>query len=78
MDISITRFKAHCLDIIRKVEHGREPVDIKRRGKLVARLIPPPPGGANLEPWEKLRGTAVCLFEPGESVPSAEAIEAMR
>ena len=38
MDISVTKFKAHCLDLIRKVEKGSEPVTIKRRGKPVARL----------------------------------------
>lgn len=78
MDISVTEFKAHCLDLIRQVEKGGEPVIIKRRGKIVARLEPPRIGEQVVQPWEKLRGTGVFLAEPGESVLRDEDFEAMR
>lgn len=55
MDISVTDFKAHCLDLIRKVEKSGQPVTIKRRGKTVARLEPARSPDDGLKPWEQLR-----------------------
>lgn len=79
MDISVTEFKAHCLDLIRQVENGGEPVIIKRRGKIVARLEPPKAGEKELKPWEKLREMGgAFLAEPGESVLRDEDFEALR
>jgi prevent-host-death family protein len=78
MDISVTEFKARCLDLIRQVEKNGESVTIRRRGKVVARLTPPKPHEKELKPWEKLRGSAVCLIEPGESVLRDEDFEALR
>jgi antitoxin (DNA-binding transcriptional repressor) of toxin-antitoxin stability system len=40
--ISVTQFRASCLDLICRVDSGDDPVDIKRRGNVVARLAPPP------------------------------------
>jgi antitoxin (DNA-binding transcriptional repressor) of toxin-antitoxin stability system len=42
MDISVTRFRVICLEFIRRVETGGEAIDIKRRGKVVARLSSSP------------------------------------
>lgn len=79
MDISVTQFRATCLELIRRVEGGGEPVDIKRRGKVVARLTPPPPPGkAARKAWENLRGTGELEAEPGESVLDAREFEASR
>ena len=79
MDISVTRFRATCLELIRRVETGGEPVDIKRRGKVVARLAPPPAAGEQRQrPWERLRGSGELLAEPGESVLEASEFEAGR
>ena len=41
MDISVTRFRAQCLELIRQVESGGEVVEITRHGKTVARLTSP-------------------------------------
>jgi antitoxin (DNA-binding transcriptional repressor) of toxin-antitoxin stability system len=69
MDISVTQFRASCLDLIRRVEVGGEPVDIKRHGKVVARLTrPPKPGKATPKAWEVLRGSGQLKAEPEESV----------
>lgn len=69
MDISVTRFRASCLELIRRVESGGESVDIKRRGRVVARLAPPPAAGERpRRAWERLRGSGELLAEPGESV----------
>lgn len=77
MDISVTRFRASCLKLIRRVETGGEAIDIKRRGKVVARLAPPPTvAEAARKPWEWLRGSGELLAEPGESVLDQRAFEA--
>jgi antitoxin (DNA-binding transcriptional repressor) of toxin-antitoxin stability system len=79
MDISVTRFRASCLKLIRRVETGGEAVDIKRRGKVVARLAPPPVvAEAPRKPWEQLRGSGELLAGPGESVLDERAFEASR
>jgi antitoxin (DNA-binding transcriptional repressor) of toxin-antitoxin stability system len=79
MDISVTQFRASCLELIRRVESGGEPVDIKRRGKVVARLAPPPAvGEAPRRPWERLRGSGELLAEPGESMLDEGDFEASR
>jgi prevent-host-death family protein len=60
MDISVTRFRAQCLEWIRQVESGGEVVEITRHGKPVARLTPPTGGiSPSQRPWEKLRGSGV-------------------
>ncbi|HEX7843471.1 MAG TPA: hypothetical protein VF469_38625 [Kofleriaceae bacterium] len=79
MDISVTRFRASCLKLIRRVETGGEAIDIKRRGKVVARLAPPPAvAEAPRKPWERLRGSGDLLASPGESVLDDQAFEASR
>jgi prevent-host-death family protein len=41
--ITATEFKAHCLDVLDRVNSGEiEEVAITKRGKVVARLLPPP------------------------------------
>jgi antitoxin (DNA-binding transcriptional repressor) of toxin-antitoxin stability system len=79
MDISVTQFRAKCLELIRRVEIGGEAVDIKRRGKVVARLAPPPAvGEPSRKPWERLRGSGDLLAGPGESVLHEREFEASR
>ena len=55
MDISVTIFKAHCLDLIRKVEERGETITICRRGRIVARLEPAIGNPSEGKPWERLR-----------------------
>ncbi len=79
MDIKVTDFKQRCLEIIRRVERTGKSVSITRRGKVVARLGPAARmADTRIKPWERLRGTAVCDFEPNESVLRDEDFEAMR
>jgi prevent-host-death family protein len=81
MDISVTEFKAHCLDLIRQVEKGGEPVIIKRHGKIATRLEPPKDNEKELKPWKRgrveLTGT-VCKFGPGEPVLRDDDFEVLR
>jgi prevent-host-death family protein len=81
MDISVTEFKQHCLEIIRSVEKTGRTVTITRRGKAVARLqASVPRGSANGEtPWGRMRALGGRLLaEPGESVLRSEDFEALR
>jgi antitoxin (DNA-binding transcriptional repressor) of toxin-antitoxin stability system len=81
MDISVTEFKQHCLEIIRRVERTGRPVAITRRGRVVAQLRRPgaAPETAAARPWERLRAAGGRLLAaPGESVLREEDLEAMR
>ena len=79
MDISVTKFRARCLELIRRAEGGGEPVDIKRRGKVVARLTPAPkPGAAAPKAWEVLRGSGELNAEPEASVIDEAEFQASR
>lgn len=69
MTISVTEFKAKCLEVIRAVEAGGEPVEIMRRGRVVARLMPAAPaGGAGAKGCQRLHGTGTLTIVPEESV----------
>jgi prevent-host-death family protein len=81
MDISVTELKHRCLEIVRRVEKTGKPVGIRRRGRAVARLVPPsnPDPATRMKPWEQLRALGGRLLaEPGESVLRDEDFEAMR
>ena len=79
MDISVTHFRAHCLELIRQVESGGEVVEIKRHGNTVARLTPPAGSTSPTQrPWEALRGSGVLAMEPSDSVFEAQAFTALR
>jgi antitoxin (DNA-binding transcriptional repressor) of toxin-antitoxin stability system len=79
MDISVTEFRARCLELVHRVESGGGPVDIKRRGKVVARLAcAPAVAEARQKPWERLRGTGKLTGAPEASVLHARDFEAAR
>lgn len=81
MDISVTRFKHRCLEIIRRVERTGRPVALTRRGRVVARLSAsgPAAGDASLRPWERLRQLGGHLLAaPAESVLRDDDFEALR
>ncbi len=79
MDISVTQFRARCLELIRQAKAAGQVVDIKRRGKVVARLTPAPkPGAAALKAWEVLRGSGELRAEPETSVIDEAEFQASR
>jgi len=66
MDISVSEFRAPCLELIRQVESG-------------ARPMPPALSSAPApKPWAALRGSGVLHAEPEESVLDAQAFDALR
>jgi antitoxin (DNA-binding transcriptional repressor) of toxin-antitoxin stability system len=61
------------------VEARGDAVDIKRRGRVVARLAPAPARGEPpCRPWQRLRGSGELLAGPDESVLDERAFEASR
>jgi prevent-host-death family protein len=81
MDISVTRFKHRCLEIIRRVERTGKPVALTRRGRIVVRLGPAglPLAESRRRPWEQLRALGGRLrATPNESVLRNGDFEALR
>lgn len=81
MDISITDFKQHCLEIIRRIEKTGQPVAITRHGKIVARVqrSGPPAAESEEKPWAQLRRLGGRLqAAPGDSVLANGDFEALR
>jgi len=79
MDISVTEFKAHCLDLIRQVEDSGKSITIRRRGKVVARLEPAGSGSGQGKPWEELRALGGrTQIKPNESAWADKDFEALR
>ena len=76
--ISVSDFKTHCLDVIRQVENAGAPVDIVRRGKIVARLVPSADAAQGTLAWLRLRGRGALLATAEESVLSDQDFGAMR
>ncbi|HXH90974.1 MAG TPA: type II toxin-antitoxin system prevent-host-death family antitoxin [Thermoanaerobaculia bacterium] len=66
MTVSVTEFRARCLEILREAERDRKVVEITRRGVVVARLLPAAADSrVKARPWERLRGSGM-LFGPPE------------
>lgn len=79
MTISVTEFKARCLEILRRLEEDGEVVEIGRRGRVIARVVPVARGVSSDTPaWLRLRGSGRLRAAPEESVLSEEAFEANR
>lgn len=79
MDISVTQFKARCLDLIRQVEKSRESIVIRRHGRIVARLQGARDASDVDKPWERLRALGGrARAKADESVWREEDFEALR
>ena len=76
MEINASEFKAKCLALIDQVHRGGEPILIRKRGKIVARLT------AEREPenrpWLILRGKSHLTGDPYAPVVNQEDIEALK
>jgi prevent-host-death family protein len=76
--ISVSEFKARCLDLIRQVEREGTPVDLVRRGAVVARLVPTAQAQRGTPAWLRLRGRGRLDAAPEASVLDAAEFEALR
>lgn len=73
-DISIAEAKAHFSELVERAEAG-ETVRITRRGKLVARLVPPEPKRSRIDFDDLLKFTESMPWQPESA---AEFIRKMR
>ncbi len=76
--VSVTKFKAHCLDVIRRVEQDGTAIDLTRHGKVVARLVPTPRMTQGIAPWLRLRGRGRLIGTPESSMLDATDFDALR
>jgi prevent-host-death family protein len=74
-EIRASEFKAKCLAILDEVERTGEPVTILKRGRPVARLVPPAVGPSKY-PQHALFGTVEILGDLLEPVLPASDWEA--
>ncbi|HEX9771895.1 MAG TPA: type II toxin-antitoxin system Phd/YefM family antitoxin [Steroidobacteraceae bacterium] len=58
MEIPAGEFKAKCLKLMEKVARSREPIVITKRGKPVAKLVPPDEPGPRPPLFGYMAGTA--------------------
>ncbi len=68
-------FKARCLALLDEVKETGEEIIITKRGKPVARILPPEPGDA---PWERLRNSIVWQADDIVTFDTSEEWEALR
>ncbi|MFL6193733.1 MAG: type II toxin-antitoxin system Phd/YefM family antitoxin [Thermoanaerobaculia bacterium] len=73
--IRASEFRAKCLAILDEVNQTGEPVAILKRGRVVARLLPPTPSPGQF-PQESLRGTVKIKGDILEPVLPPDAWEA--
>lgn len=81
MTLPISKFKAHCTEILREVETGGKSVRVTRRGRIVARVGPPEEDGKM--DFDQFFGAGSGIrfakdFSPGESATSGSEWEAER
>lgn len=72
--INASEFKAKCLSILDRVAKSGEPLSILKRGREVARLVPPA-GTDEMVPQRTLRGKAKTLGDLISPVVPAEEWE---
>jgi len=69
MDIPAGEFKAKCLQLMDRVARTREPIVITKRGRPVAKLVPPDEPRARGPLFGYMAGSANILGDLMESAP---------
>jgi prevent-host-death family protein len=76
--VSVSEFKAKCLELLDEVNRTGEPVEILQEGRPVAQVMPPPPLRGASYPQESLRGTVKYFGDILEPIFPPEVWEAER
>ena len=74
MQMTATEFKAKCLKVLDQVHQTGEPLEISKRGNVIAVLIPPPRN----QPWKALRGKGRISGDPFAPVLGEDEIEVLK
>jgi prevent-host-death family protein len=78
MTVTVTEFKAKCLNLIDQVHKHGQPVIITKHGKVIAKLVAEFPTKPIEEVRKKLAGSLKCYKDPsGPAIPEEE-IEAYK
>jgi prevent-host-death family protein len=78
MTVSVTEFKAKCLNLIDQVHKDGEPVIITKHGKVVAKLVAENPSRPIEEVRLKLAGSVKSYRNPFEPAVAEGDIEALK
>lgn len=76
-EINASEFKAKCLAILDQVASTGETVVVLKRGRPVARLVPPVPTTARY-PQDELKGSVIFVGDVVEPVLPADVWDAER
>ena len=76
MQVPVSEFKAKCLGLFDRVDRGGETIVVTKRGRVVARVVPP--AGEGDRPWLRVRGTATWHGDPVEPVVDESEIEVLK
>jgi prevent-host-death family protein len=69
--VSVTDFKAHCLEILREVHDDGVQYTVTKHNKVIAQVMPPPKPGSEVNPLKDS-----VLFEDDIISPVDDAWEA--
>jgi prevent-host-death family protein len=78
MTVTVTEFKAKCLNLIDQVHKYGQPVIITKHGKVIAKLVPEHPTKPIEEVRKKLAGSLKSYKDPFGPAISEEEIEAFK
>jgi len=71
--VPISKFKATCLSLLRRVKRTGQPILVTRRGEPIAQILPPPPPEPPDSWLGSLRGTGRILGDIlGPAAPEEE------
>jgi prevent-host-death family protein len=76
MHMTASEFKAKCLALFDRVRDRGETIVVTKRGRVVARVVPP--AGDDARPWLRVRGTATWKGNPFEPAVEESHVEALR
>jgi antitoxin (DNA-binding transcriptional repressor) of toxin-antitoxin stability system len=77
-EMAISKFKAHCLEVIARVERTRKPVRITKRGKPVAEVNATTPEKKPKPVFGSMKGKMKILGDIISPVSKPEDWEALR
>lgn len=76
--VPISKFKATCLQLLRKVQRTGQSILVTRRGEPIAQIVPPPPPGHPGSWLGSMRGTGKILGDVVSPVTVEHEWEALR
>jgi prevent-host-death family protein len=76
--VPISKFKATCLELLRKVQRTGQSILVTRRGEPIAQIVPPPPPGHAGSWLGSMKGTGKILGDIVSPITSEHEWEALR